>query len=47
MRVEKSVDLLLEEVALECAEELFGFGQTQLEMLNALVVLIQGSELFD
>ena len=38
MGVEKGVDLLLEEVALEGAQELFRFGQTQPEMLNPLVV---------
>ena len=45
--VEKGGDLLLEEVALEGAEEVFGFGQTQPEMLNALVVLVEGDDIGD
>ena len=47
MGVEKGVELLLEEVALEGAEELLGFGQTQPEMLNALVVLVEGDDIGD
>jgi hypothetical protein len=47
MGVEKGVELLLEEVALEGAEEVFGFGQTQPEMLNALVVLVEGDDIGD
>jgi hypothetical protein len=47
MGVEKGVELLLEEVALEGAEELFGFGQTQPEMFNALVVLGEGDDIGD
>ena len=47
MRVEKSVDLLLEEVSLEGAKELFGLGQTQPEMLDALVVLVEGDDISD
>src|SRR4029453_8363794 len=48
MRVEKGVDLLLEEVALEGAQELFGLGQTQPEMLDAaLVVLVEGDDIGD
>jgi hypothetical protein len=35
MRVEKGVELLLEEVSLESAEEVFGLGQGQPEMLDA------------
>ena len=39
-RVEKGVDLLLEEVPLQGAEELFGLRQGQPEMLDALMVLV-------
>jgi len=39
--------LLLEEVALEGAQELFGLGQTQPEMLDALVVLCWGDDIGD
>src|SRR5215471_7619940 len=45
MRVEKGVDLLLEEVVLEGAKELFGLGQTQPEMLDTLVVLVEGDDI--
>jgi hypothetical protein len=47
MGVEKGVDLLLEEVVLEGAEELFGLGQGQPEMLDALRVLVQGNDIGD
>ena len=47
MRVEKGVDLLLEEVVLEGAEELFGLGQGQPEMLDALVILVKGDDIGD
>ena len=47
MRVEKGVDLLLEEVPLEDAEELFGLGQGQPEMLEALMVLGEGDDIGD
>src|SRR5262249_18087759 len=47
MRVEKGGDLLLEEVALEDAQEVFGLGQTQPEMLDALVVLVEGDDIGD
>ena len=47
MRVEKGKDLLLEEVVLEGAEELFGLGQSQPEMLDALSVLVQGNDIGD
>jgi hypothetical protein len=47
MHVEKSVDLLLEKVSLEGAKELFGLGQTQPEMLDALVVLVEGDDIGD
>src|SRR2546425_11281319 len=45
MGVEKGVDLLVEEVALEGAQELLRFGQTQPEMLNPLVVFIEGDDI--
>jgi len=46
-RVEKGIDLLLEEVSLEGAEELFGLGQAQPEMLDAVVVLVEGDDIGD
>src|SRR5215475_4002223 len=45
--VEKGVDLLLEEVPLQGAEELFRLGQAQPEMLDALIVLIEGDDIGD
>src|SRR6266705_165447 len=47
VRVEKGVNLLLEEVALEDAEQLFGLGQGQSEMFDALVVLVEGDDIGD
>jgi hypothetical protein len=47
MRVEKGVDLLLEQLSLEGAEELFGLGQRQPKMLDALVVLVEGNDIGD
>ena len=47
MRVEKGVNLLLEEVSLESAETLFGLGQGQPEMFNALIVLLEGNDIGD
>jgi hypothetical protein len=47
MRVEKGVGLLLDEVSLEGAEELFGLGQGQPEMLDALVVLVERDDIGD
>ena len=47
MRVEKGGDLLLEQVSLEGAEELFGLRQGQPEMLDALVVLVEGDDIGD
>jgi hypothetical protein len=47
MRVEKGVDLLLEEMALDGAEESFGLGQGQPEMLDALVVFVEGDDIGD
>ena len=47
MRVEKGVNLLLEEVSLEGAEKVFGLGQGQPEMLDALMVLIEGDDIGD
>ena len=46
-RIEKGVNLLLEEVVLEGAEELCGLGQAQPEMLDALMVLIEGDDIGD
>src|SRR5712664_2841186 len=45
--VEKGGDLLLEELPLEGAEELFGLGQGQPEMLDALMVLVEGEDIGD
>jgi hypothetical protein len=42
--MEKGVDLLLEEVPLQGAEELFGLRQGQPEMLDALMVLVEGDD---
>jgi hypothetical protein len=39
--------LLLEEVPLQGAEELFGLGQAQPEMLDALMVLVEGDDIGD
>jgi hypothetical protein len=39
--------LLLEEVPLEGAEELFGLGQGQPEMLDALMVLVEDEDIGD
>jgi hypothetical protein len=47
MRVEKGVDLLLEEVLLKGAKELFGLGQGQPEMLDALVLFVEGDDIGD
>src|SRR5215831_11214923 len=46
-RVEKGVDLLLEKVLLQGTEELFGLGQSQPEMLDALMVLVEGDDIGD
>src|SRR5436309_11332135 len=46
-RVEKGVDLLLEEVPLQGAEEVFGLRQGQPEMLDALSVLVEGDDIGD
>jgi hypothetical protein len=46
-RVEKGGDLLLEEVLLQGAEELFGLRQGQPEMLDALMVLVEGEDIGD
>src|SRR5712691_4674318 len=46
-RVEKGVDLLLEEVLLQGAEEVFGLRQSQPEMLDALMVLVKGDDIGD
>ena len=47
MRVEKGIDLLLEEVLLQGAEEVFGLRQGQPEMLDALMVLVEGDDIGD
>src|SRR4029434_6910167 len=47
MRVEKGGDLLLENVPLEGAEELFGLGQRQPEMVDALMVFVEGDNIGD
>jgi len=46
-RVEKRVDLSLEEAVLGGAEELFGLGQGQPEMLDASVVFVEGDDIGD
>jgi len=45
--MEKGVDLLLEEVPLQGAEELFGLRHGQPEMLDALMVLVEGDDIGD
>ena len=47
IRVEKGIDLLLEEVLLQGAEKVFGLGQSQPEMLEALMVLGEGDDIGD
>src|SRR5262249_20790057 len=47
MRVEKGGDLLLEQLSLDGTEELFGLGQGQPEMFDALVVLGEGDDIGD
>src|SRR5262245_25300457 len=47
MGVEKGGDLLLEYVPLDGAEEVFGLGQRQPEMLDTLVVLVEGDDIGD
>jgi hypothetical protein len=39
--------LLLEEVSLQGAEKLFGLGQSQPEMLDASMVLVEGDDIGD
>src|SRR4029450_3322997 len=46
-RVETGADLLLEEMPLEGAEKLFGLGQGQPEMLDALMALVEGDDIGD
>src|SRR4029434_7609203 len=46
-RVEKGGDLLLEEVLLQGAEEVFGLCQSQPEMLDALMVLVESDDIGD
>ena len=45
--VEKGIDLLLQQVSLKRAEELFGLRQGQPEMLDALMVLVEGDDIGD
>jgi hypothetical protein len=45
--VEKGGDLLLEEMPLEGTEEVFGLGEGQPEMLDALMVLVAGEDIGD
>jgi hypothetical protein len=47
MRVEKGGELLLEQLSLDGTEELFGLGQGQAEMFDALVVLGEGEDIGD
>jgi len=46
-RIEKGVNLLVEEMSLEGAEQVFGLGQGQPEMLNALVLFVEGEDISD
>src|SRR5215831_1190561 len=46
-RVEKSGNLLLKQVSLQGAEELFGLRQGQPEMLEVSVVLVEGDHIGD
>src|SRR6266581_5560430 len=46
-RVEKGGDVLVEEVPLQGAAEVFGLRQGQPEMLDALMVLVEGDEIGD
>src|SRR5215510_6513805 len=46
-RVEKGVNLLLKQVVLQGAEELFGLRQGQPEMLDASVILVEGDHIGD
>src|SRR5215471_12749196 len=46
-RIEKGVNLLVEEVSLEGAEKVFGLGQGQPEMLDALVLFVEGDDIGD
>src|SRR5215470_12115734 len=47
MRGEKGVNLLLQEVSLKGAEQLFGLGQAEPEMFDALVILVEGDDIGD
>src|SRR6266446_8282592 len=46
-RVEKGGNLLLQQVSLQGAEELFGLRQGQPELLDALMVLVEGEDIGD
>jgi hypothetical protein len=41
------IDLLLEEVSLQGAVKVFGLGQSQPEMLDASMVLVEGDDIGD
>src|SRR5262249_6404569 len=47
IRVEKGIDLVLQQVSLQSTEELFGLRQGQPEMLEALVVFVERDHLGD
>jgi hypothetical protein len=47
MRVEKGGNLVLQQVSLQDAEELFGFRQGQPELLDALVVFVERDHISD
>ena len=46
-RVEKGVDLVLQQVLLKSTEELFGLRHGQPKMLDALVVLVECDDIGD
>ena len=46
-RVEKRGNLVLKQVSLEGTEELFGLGEGQPEMFDALVVFVEGDHIGD
>src|SRR5712692_2297608 len=46
-RVEKCIDLLLQQVSLKGAEELFGLRQGQTEMLDTLAVFVERDHIGD
>src|SRR5262249_7329135 len=46
-RVEKGIDLVLQQVSLKSVEELFGLRQGQPEMLDAFVVFVERDHIGD